>query len=213
MATKNPLNPQNSTCLEALYCLKEAGLPVPDDLIKNVRGNLLLTRRADSQLQAKTYPDKRIRYVQLQMKTLDILADCAPEAQALYLLMVLNVGTSGLVSISVEHVREYLHASKRDVGKFIAELKAHGLIATHTPGRPRHSEIYSISPEFAVVGKGKQSQSSWEQADRPIPTRVESRWMHVQEETLDESRTRFNRILPRPEVEDNRPSGDEDLPF
>lgn len=207
---KNPLNPINSTCLEALYCLKEAGFRVPDDLVKDVRGNQLLTRKADSQLQAKTYPDKKIRYVQLQMKTLDILADCAPEAQALFLLMVLHLGTSGLVSISVEHARMYLRASKRDVISFFAQLKSHGLISTYRPGRPRHSEIYSVCPEYALVGRGKQSQSLWEQTQRQVPVRVDSKWTHVQQET-EEDRVRFNHILPSPSSSEE--AEDADLPF
>lgn len=188
-------NPDNSTCLQALLDMQAVGIGIPDSIVQEVKSSGLL-HRADKKLASHMYPDKQIKYAQVYRKTLPVYSALTPQAQSLYMLMVLNVGASGIVSISSAHVVEYLRCTKKTAQAVIRELVASTLIAVHTPGRPKHPALYALNPDYAAIGKGRMSRTVWDGIEvSEIPPK-HTTWGH--DMVIQSDGTVYAHIVPEP---------------
>lgn len=196
-------NPRNSTCVQALLDMKAVGLPIEESLIQEIKANPGLLAKADRKLAMHMYPDKSIKYIQVYRDALPLYSALSANAQALYILMVLNVGSSGLVAISGTYMTQYLDCSKRAVKGIVEELINSTLIALHTPGRPKNPAIYALNPEYASIGKGRASHAIWADIDVSGTVPKRSEWGHDTIRRADG--TVYSLITPTPKKEEPSP--------
>lgn len=143
-------NVTKTTVEEAVICLRNAGFPV-DALLSQMHAEKSRTAKAESQLKALMYPDKKLSYYMADRMA--CIINLSTDAAKILRILQASIVQTGLVSFSYDDIRIIAGiGSKQTVRKAVDELIDTGAMARVRQGGSHVKAVYCINPRIARCG-------------------------------------------------------------